>query len=377
MQFKNEKIGIYIHVPFCRRKCVYCDFYSIALPDREIPNGYTEALCNELVASAELLQGKTVDTVYFGGGTPSLLSPRQLEKVMSAIGASLSLCSDAEITIEANPDSVTPQKLLGYRKAGVNRISFGIQSACDKELSALSRLHDFSSASRAVSDAASAGFENISADLMIGTPYQTKEALASSIDALALLPLTHISAYMLKVEEGTPLCNSELLKSCMSEDETADCYVDAVKRLFAHGFHQYEISNFCKPSYESRHNMKYWRCEEYLGLGPSAHSFIGKTRFSNPPSLEKYLTGQESEKIISDTNAGGEDEQVLLGLRLSRGIPISLLQSIWGERAAELSGLFEKLSKKGLVHISDGRIACTTAGFLVSNTIICLLLGQL
>lgn len=365
-------LGIYIHIPFCRRKCIYCDFYSLPLTKSELENSYIDALLSEIKSCT--LPPHLVDTIYLGGGTPSLLSPAQLELILTALAEKLTITSDVEISLEANPDSVTEEKLLAYRRLGVNRISFGVQSASDKELATLSRLHDFSGAVNAITAAQKAGFVNISADLMIATPHQTREGLLSSVDALTALPITHLSAYILKVEGSTPLFGSPLVASCMSEEETADCYLEVVRQLGEKGFSQYEISNFCIQGYESRHNMKYWRCEEYIGFGPSAHSFIGKIRFANPPSLTGYLSSPGGFKEVTDPASGGVDEQLLLGLRLNQGVPLSLLKGLWKKRPQELLFLLKRMEESELLIISNDLVALTPKGFLVSNIVISILL---
>lgn len=342
--------GLYIHIPFCLRKCSYCDFYSVT--DLSLAEAYTKAAVRNIKALNTVF-----DTVYFGGGTPSLLSPEQLHKMLSAAR----LTADAEISMECNPCSGYDPKAL--RGIGVNRLSIGIQSFCDAELKALGRLHTAREAEEAVKAAYSAGFENISADIMLAVPGQTRESLSRSLDILDSLPLTHISAYMIKVEEGTPLYrNSELLHLIPDEDETADMYLTAVERLKDSGFLQYEISNFAKRGFECKHNLKYWHCEEYAGIGSAAHSFINGERYCCPPDVKKFIGDSLQEKIFLE-KGGDSCERAMLSLRLTGE----------GIRLAEYPDAAEKasvLADNGLAEIKQDRLTLTPKGCLVSNQII-------
>lgn len=352
-----QPVGLYIHVPFCKRKCLYCDFYSAA--DTSRTDDYTGAVIRNIKAA-----GLTYDTVYFGGGTPSLLTAEQISDILSAADIS----DGAEISAECNPESADISYLCGLRSAGVNRVSFGIQSLEDGELAALGRLHNADKACEAVLSAHRAGFENISADLMLAIPMQTSESLNSTLDRLLKLPLTHVSAYLLKVEKGTPLSSdSLLLEKVPDEDETADMYLMTAEKLSAAGFEQYEISNFARKGFECRHNLKYWRCEEYFGIGPSAHSFLGGERFCCPPDTEKFISAPLQEKVSLGT--GGEpEEKAMLALRLTKE----------GLRLAdfpEAESRAEPLLKSDLVKKEQGALMLTAKGCLVSNEIICRLIG--
>lgn len=349
--------GLYIHVPFCLRKCRYCDFYSVT--DLSLAEAYTKAAARNIAALDFVF-----DTVYFGGGTPSLLSPGQLSEMLSAA----KLTPAAEISIECNPNSVSPDRLKALRDTGVNRLSLGIQSFCDSELKALGRLHTAREAEAAVRSAYSAGFENISADIMLAVPGQTRESLSNSLDILDSLPLTHLSAYMIKVEEGTPLSrDGELLSLIPDEEETADMYLYAAERLKNSGLFQYEISNFAKKGFECRHNLKYWHCEEYAGIGPAAHSFIDGERYRCPPDVKKFIGDSLQEKIFIE-RGGDRYERAMLSLRLTGE----------GLRLAEYPDAAEKasvLADKGLAEIKNGSLTLTPKGCLVSNQII-LFLGR-
>ncbi|MCI9410157.1 MAG: radical SAM family heme chaperone HemW [Oscillospiraceae bacterium] len=352
-----QSAGLYVHVPFCKRKCLYCDFYSAA--DMSRADDYVRAVIRNIKAA-----GLTYDTVYFGGGTPSLLTAEQISDILSAADISYG----SEISMECNPESADNAYFCGLKAAGVNRISFGVQSLDDGELAALGRLHNADKAREAVLSAYSAGFINISADLMIAIPMQTAESLDRTLDSLLRLPLTHVSAYLLKVEKGTPLSfDQTIAEKLPNEDETADMYLNAAKKLSAAGFDQYEISNFARNGFECRHNLKYWRCEEYFGIGPSAHSFLDGVRFYCPPDTEKFISAPLQEKISLGTG-GDRDEKAMLALRLTKE----------GLRLADFpkaESRAEPLLKSGLVKKEQGALMLTAEGCLVSNEIICRLIG--
>lgn len=358
--------GLYIHIPFCIRKCPYCDFYSLENQSEDIFAAYISRLREE----ARSYKGKKidVDTVYFGGGTPSVLSDYFIFEVLDGIKESFNVSQDAEITIEANPSSVDLKKLLGYRKAGVNRISFGVQSACDDELLSLGRLHSFEEAREAVNQAKSAGFENISADLMIATQGQTLDSLKRSVCGIAGLPIKHLSCYILKIEDETPYSRMKLILP--NEDECAEYYFSASKWLCDLGYEHYEISNFAKKGFESRHNLKYWNGEEYIGLGVSAYSYYDGVRYHNKRDLSSYLEGDDIE-IIDEEEVNKAEEYLALSLRLSKGISIKKYIALGGD-----SGVLKKAEEvpKHLVKINGDRISLTEEGFLVSNEIITKLL---
>lgn len=352
-----QSIGLYIHVPFCKRKCLYCDFYSAA--DMSRTDAYVRAVIRNIKAA-----GLTYGTVYFGGGTPSLLTAEQISDILSAADIS----DGAEISMECNPESADFSYLCGLKSVGVNRVSFGIQSLNDGELAALGRLHNADKACEAVLSAHRAGFENISADLMLATPMQTAESLNNTLERLLKLPLTHVSAYLLKVEKGTPLSlDKSLTEKLPNEDETADMYLMTVDRLAEAGFEQYEISNFARNGFECRHNLKYWRCEEYFGIGTSAHSFLDGERSYCPPDTEKFISAPLQERVSLGTG-GDTEEKAMLALRLTKE----------GLRLADFPGAesrAESLLKSGLVKKEQGALLLTPEGCLVSNEIICRLIG--
>ncbi len=347
--------GLYIHIPFCRRKCLYCDFYSVALEDG-LARRYTDAVVRNLRA-----YGGRYDTVYFGGGTPILLAAYLGEMLKAA-----DIAEGAEITAEANPCEMTDEALETLLEAGINRISVGVQSFCDNELAALGRRHDSDTAAKAIQRAAAAGFTNISADLMLGVPHQNSDSLALTLERMTSLPITHISAYMLKIEENTPFGrNTPVLPD---EDCTADMYLQTVDILAKHGLHQYEISNFAKDGCESRHNLKYWHAEEYLGVGPAAHSFLDGRRFAVARDLESFIADERQRELLTEAFPDPIEERIMLGLRLSEGIP----ETLW----RQCEGALKRIPKQ-YYRIKNGRLSLTAEGFLVSNEIISLLISEI
>lgn len=366
-------IGIYIHIPFCIRKCPYCDFYSI--PDNEeLKERYVSALCRNILS----YKGRHIpaDTVYFGGGTPSLMSVSQTERILSVCSEAFDLHSP-EITLEANPCTVNAEKLSDLRKIGINRLSVGIQSAQDGELEFLGRLHNFSAAENAVLTAYRAGFDNISGDLMLGLAGQSMESLDKTLDAMTSLPLSHISAYMLKIEEGTKFDCDEVRKSVADEDTVCDMYLRTVERLADKGFKQYEISNFAKNGRYSRHNLKYWQCGEYLGFGAAAHSYFDNVRFCCPPDIKDYISLPSQPRVVTEENPDKAEEYIMLGLRLKQGISVEKTAEMKGVGfSRRLAGKAALLAENGLCEICGDNVSLTPKGFLVSNVIINQLLNS-
>ncbi len=366
-----EKIGLYIHVPFCASKCAYCDFYSRVRQDQR--GAYLDALRAEIESHAS--KGLSADTVFFGGGTPSILRTEEVSWILAAIRKAFSLTDSAEITIEANPETVDTASLSALRALGINRLSYGVQSAVQKELSALGRRHTFPQAVQAIESARAAGFQNISLDLMLGIPYQTAETLDETLlEILALRP-EHLSCYLLKIEEGTPFFHRHMENLCASEDETADFYLQTCRRLRENGYRHYEISNFALPGFESRHNLKYWRDQPYLGFGPAAHSCFAGKRFYNPADLSRYIaSGGLCAQSETEEVAGSAAERLMLGLRLTEGIDVSgigRLDPAFSE--AEQAGFLarcRRFQKAGLLTIDGGRVVLTETGMLVSNMLL-------
>lgn len=357
--------GIYIHIPFCKAKCPYCDFYSFK-PEETQKDSYLKAVlfCLERYKTEVTDE---VDTIYFGGGTPSFFGAERISKVVSYIRNNYRL-KMPEITVECNPSSVDENFVIHLKKAGVNRISMGMQSAVSQERKTLGRLSDGEKVKSSVELFKKHGIENISLDLMLGVPYQTKDSLDESIDFLLSCDVKHISAYMLKIEEGTPFEKMQNSLHLPDEDTVCDLYLHTVERLKAKGFMQYEISNFSKQGYESRHNLKYWHCEEYLGIGPSAHSFLGGKRFYFPRDFESFIN---SPVPVHDGDGGSEEEFIMLALRLTEGLQNEKFKARFGKDIDEK--VFKKaefFAKHGLLTLTKERIALNEKGFLLSNTII-------
>ena len=275
----KQSLGIYIHIPFCASKCSYCDFYSLAGCEGLMPS-YQDALLEHLDESGPSIKKYEVDSVYFGGGTPSFYGADRICELFNAVKMNGNVRLDAEVTVEVNPDSISLNALRLLRGEGVNRLSIGVQASDNNLLKLIGRRHNFQQAQKAVYNARLAGFDNISVDLMYGLPSQTKGDWAETLARVVELHPEHISCYALKLEPGTPMYqayrNSPILPD---DDEQADMYCYAAEMLDRYGYRQYEISNFCAPGFESRHNLKYWHCDEYLGLGASAHSLMNKKRF--------------------------------------------------------------------------------------------------
>lgn len=356
--------GIYIHIPFCKTKCPYCDFYSFK-GDEEQKDSYLKAVLSCLEGYKD--DGITVDTVYFGGGTPSVFGGRRIGKIIEYIRDNFKL-DNGEITVECNPSSTDKELVRYLKESGVNRISMGMQSAVKKEREALGRPSGKEDIGRAISLFKDAGIDNISLDIMLGVPFQTKESLDESIDFLLSADITHISAYMLKIEEDTPFGEMKNSLSLPDEDTVADLYLHAVKRLTEKSFSHYEISNFAKEGCESRHNLRYWHCEEYIGIGPSAHSFYKGKRFYYPRQFNLFLDGAQP---VQDGDGGSEEEYIMLALRLKEGLSDRKFKGRFGKNLpSEIFKRAEKFRRAGLVTLDDDTISLTAEGFLLSNAII-------
>ncbi|MBQ9912972.1 MAG: radical SAM family heme chaperone HemW [Clostridia bacterium] len=357
--------GIYIHIPFCKSKCPYCDFYSFK-GDEKQKDSYLRAVlfCLKGYADRKL----RVDTLYFGGGTPSVFGGERIERIIAYIREAFDLQTDAEITVECNPSSTDETFVRSVARAGVNRISMGMQSAVDRERSVLGRPSGREDIARAVKLFTDEGIKNISLDLMLGVPHQTMESLDESIDFILSLGVKHISAYMLKIEKGTPFSENEKALALPDEDAVADMYLHTSERLRAEGFSHYEISNFAPEGYRSRHNTRYWKCEDYIGIGPSAHSCYGGKRFYYPRSFDDFISGKEP---VYDGEGGGKEEYIMLSLRLSDGLDGKKFRERYGcSLAEEIFKKAEKYERNGLLKTDGERITLTPEGFLLSNSII-------
>ena len=364
-------LGLYIHIPFCKAKCAYCDFYSLAHSEEKMDT-YMAALLRHLEEVAPRAAGMQVDTVYFGGGTPSYLGAARLCRILQTVLRRYDVARDAEITLEANPDSAGDWKeLRKLRRAGFNRLSLGVQSTDDALLRRIGRVHTYEQVQQAVMAARKAKFTNLSLDLIYGLPGQTMEDWQRTLaDAVALGP-EHLSCYGLKLEEGTLLWQQRQTLTLPDDDAQADMYLYTVAALGEMGYEQYEISNFAKSGKESRHNLKYWRMEEYAGFGPGAHSDFGGVRYGYVRDLDSYIAGRlvlsESE---TDSTLARDYEYVMLSLRTAAGIDRQTFEKRYRQRFQPMETLFEQYEKAGLASRTEGGWRLTPRGFLVSNSII-------
>ena len=367
-----SKLGLYIHIPFCRTKCLYCDFCSFVSRDEGEREEYVCALLCEIEARGT--NEYLVDTVYFGGGTPSLLSVEQMDRILSAIRNNFTIADDVEITLECNPITRIgdgKEYFSALRERGVNRLSLGIQSAVDGELKLIGRRHTFEEAKKTFFDARESGFDNVSIDLMFGIPSQTMESLEYSLNEFISLGAEHISIYSLQLEEETPLYRMRDRYSIADDDLAADMYEMVVYKMKNAGYCHYEISNFAKDGKESRHNSKYWRLDEYLGLGLAAHSDFSGKRLENTKDMEKYLRGAWLESEIEINSKEREFEFIMLGLRTNIGISKSEFFSRFGIDFDEKYGKkVENLAKMGYFSQNDDRIVLNERGFELSNMLL-------
>ncbi len=368
-----KKLGLYLHIPFCRSKCLYCDFCSIPRPDPQETQRYAEVLRADLLRRAPDCTEYEVDTVYFGGGTPTVLPAESLARILETVFSHYRVAQNAEITAECNPATADRTALRRMRSAGFNRLSVGVQSAQERELRALGRIHSFAQVAETWEDAMAAGFSNLSADLMFGIPHQTEESFAQTLERVMELSPKHLSAYALTVEPNTPFGRrGEESLSLPDEEAVRRMYLHAVSYLAKNGICQYEISNFARRGYESRHNLKYWNTEEYLGFGPAAHSDFAGERIGNAADLAAYLSGKEiAETRERPTESERMNESIMLRLRLSAGISVSAFAERFGE--SEAKRLAEGLCRyvgSGLVRRTEDSFSLTPEGMLVSNAIL-------
>lgn len=363
--------GLYIHIPFCKEKCLYCDFYSLKA-DTELYKIYCNALIKEIKKWSEKLKGKTIDTVYFGGGTPSVIGYELINQILNEARTNFNINKDAEITIEVNPDSANEIFLREIFKNGFNRISFGVQSFIDSELMAIGRIHNANTAIVAINTAKKVGFNNISIDLMFNLPNQSINDFEKNIKKAIELEPKHISAYALKLEKGTVLYKNKNSLNLADEDTEFLMYNILVEKLKNAGYFQYEISNFSKPNFESKHNLKYWSGQDYLGLGVSAHSLIDNKRFFNKRDINGYIEGKNIKKTEAIlTKEEKLKEYILLGLRKSNGISFKELSQYSNEEfVKKIKKKAEYFCNLGYLILKEDGFYFNTKGFWVSNTII-------
>lgn len=361
----SNTIGLYIHIPFCKSKCPYCDFFS----GRAIENDYDKYIevLSDNISLWSAKTDKTVSSVYFGGGTPSILGAERLSQLLNKIKEDFTVADNAEITVEVNPDSGKTLDFYLLKLTGFNRISVGMQSAVEQELKALGRIHSINDAEVSVKRAQNAGINNISLDLMLGIPYQTVDSLKKSIDFCANCGVTHISSYILKIESGTVFDRIQNKLELPDEDSQAQLYLFAVDYLKTLGFEQYEISNFSKVGYESRHNINYWKCGEYIGIGPSAHSFFDGKRFYYNRNMDDF----KNNKTYFDCYGGDMEEFIMLSLRLKSGLNFKEYKERFNEDFPQSKIIIiKKFADMGYMALNDDCVYFTPKGYLVSNAII-------
>ena len=367
----TDTIGIYLHIPFCVSKCLYCNFYSKAFKANDLCK-YEQALCNEIKLWGGRIS-RPVSSVYFGGGTPTVMGGKAIAHILATVKSCFEVLPDAEITVEANPADNLADDFKAMAESGVNRISMGVQSVNKAELDMLGRRGTFENAANAVDAAKSAGISNISLDIMLGLPGSNFELLNNSINGILSLNPQHISAYILKLEEGTPLYKAQESLKLLNDDEIAEQYLYLCAKLEQNGFEHYEISNFAKPGFTAKHNTAYWQCREYLGIGPTAHSFLNGKRFYYTPGIYDFGGGN----ITDDGPGGTAEEFIMLSLRLNTGLNIKEFEKRFGNPLPESILLkAEEYEKHGLCTVKDS-IVLTNKGMLVSNSIISSFLEEL
>ena len=378
---QDKYLGIYIHIPFCASRCAYCDFYTLAGHDALIDR-YHKALLRHIAEASPQLQGFYIDSVYFGGGTPSYYGAGRLVELFNALKKHGRVLRDAEVTAEVNPDSITQPELARMHAAGFNRLSIGTQCADDGILKSLGRRHTFAQAAATLESARRAGFSNVSMDLIYGLPSQTREGWADTLQQVLALHPDHLSCYGLKIEEGSQLWIYKDSPFIPDDDAQADMYLYTVETLSRNGLKQYEISNFARPGLYSRHNMKYWTGQEYMIFGAAAHSYVAGRRYSFVPDAEKYADGvlnggtliDHCETISKLEQAG---EYIMLGLRTNHGICRAEYQAIFQTPFDAAEAMLHEFYRRGWAVETNGRWSFTPQGFLLSNTLIGMLLEAL
>ena len=392
----KKDLELYLHIPFCRQKCRYCDFLSAPLAadnstaDGYVPEAYVDALLSQIVQESQFYQERRVTTIFWGGGTPSLLRVMDMERLMDAIRTHFCVADDAEITLESNPGTLDFEKLAGYRRAGINRLSMGLQSACDKELAMLGRIHNFDTFVQNYKQARRAGFENINVDLMSALPGQTVESWEQTLVKTAELAPEHLSAYSLIIEEGTPfwnwygedanqtLCPKEMLPLPSEEDERR-MYARTREILEQYGYHRYEISNYAKDGYACRHNIGYWNRTDYLGIGLGASSLIDPMRWKMTSDLSDYLECGKNQGDFANLREEVQtlrvsermEEFMFLGLRMLKGVSDVDFVRLFGVKMETVYGdVIRRLTANGLLKKEENNLALTEWGMDVSNFVL-------
>ena len=364
-------LSIYIHIPFCAKKCNYCDFLSVCNAD-DLMNPYVEALCRHITASAGNFTDYKLVSVFFGGGTPTTLPVTSLIRILDCVRDNFNAGDDISIASEANPETVDEEYLETMRLAGFNRISFGVQSFEDRLLAPIGRIHSAERAVKAVNWAKKAGFDDISIDLIFALPHQTLKDFEQSLDTAVHLPITHISCYALTVESGTALAlDSTLLNAIPNENDDRLMYHTAINKLQSAGFEHYEISNWAKPGYICRHNLGYWTGRQYAGFGVGSHSFVKNIRYTYTDNLHNYIDGSYAPIILENVDtASAMSEFIILGLRLTDGVSTNDFNFRFGQDIFSVFGQkIEKLISQELLAFDKDRLYLTKQGFDLSNTV--------
>ncbi|MDD4389945.1 MAG: radical SAM family heme chaperone HemW [Eubacteriales bacterium] len=373
-----KKLGLYIHIPFCKKKCVYCDFLSFECDDFLVQNKYVDAILNEVELKCREYAGYSVDTIFIGGGTPSILQEGQIERIIKKVRESFRMCENAEITIESNPGTLTREKLTEYRRVGINRLSVGVQSFDDELLKLIGRIHTVEDVRDSLREARNAGFDNINIDLMFSIPGHSKEKWHATLEKAVEMDPQHISFYSLQLEEGTPLF--EAFKqgkfNPASDEEDREMYHYGINFLKEAGYQHYEISNAAKPQGECKHNMKYWSMQDYLGIGIGAHSFMRGIRFSNTSDIREYIAesggcGYKTYTVNSIRDDAGEF--MFTGLRKVEGIDLSEFEQRLGTSffdfyAPEQDEINEYINN-GFLELRGDKMRLTEKGIDISNDI--------
>lgn len=369
-----KKLGLYVHIPFCERKCNYCDFYSL-VKTSELENRYIDALIHEIKSYKDKCREYEVDTVFIGGGTPSYLKPENIKLIMQEINNTFLISNDCEITIEANPNSIDKDKVLQYKSCGINRISLGIQSLDDNILKSIGRLHDSEEALKAIRDIKEAGISNINADIMFGIPSQSVENIINSLSKIIEEDVKHISFYSLKLEEGTPMFSMEekgLIKT-LDDDIEREMYYAGRECMEISGYMQYEISNFSKENYECKHNIKYWTGGEYIGFGPFSHSCFEDKRYNNISNINIYCENINNPQIYRQLNEVLNKESkifeyIMLGLRMNKGISIDDFNKKFETNFLEIyKNQIDKLLNNNLIILDKSTVKLSKRGMDISN----------
>ncbi|MEG0778151.1 MAG: radical SAM family heme chaperone HemW [Oscillospiraceae bacterium] len=370
----ERKLGVYIHIPFCVSKCSYCDFYSLAGNESKMAK-YQAALLKHIEEAAPQMEPYYIDTLYFGGGTPSFYGAKYICEIFNTLKRSAKVLKSAEVTVEMNPDSVTRSDLKLLKNEGVNRISLGVQSANDDILRLIGRRHNFKQVEAAVKAIRAEGFDNLSLDLIYGLPSQTKSDWADTLSKAITLRPQHLSCYGLKIEDGTPICKYRDSEFLPDDDQQADMYLYMTDTLEGYGYAQYEISNFAQKGMESRHNLKYWKLDDYMGFGPAAHSCVSGVRYSYVGNLDEYILGvNEGGNIVDEYEKTDKldraAEYIMLGMRTVRGISKDEYSAVYKSGFSGLEYLLSEYEKKGWTHHHGNRWSFTSSGFLLSNILI-------